>query len=228
MEINADFSLRVLSLATDARFVPSPAAGVERRMLDRIGGEVARATSIVHYAPESRFDRHTHEAGEEFLVLDGIFSDEFGDYPKGTYVRNPPGSAHAPRSAEGCTIFVKLRQFAADDKERVVLNTQAASWSPGRVAGLSVLTLHTFGQEQIELMRFAPGTYYPMHVHDGGEEILVLEGLLEDEDGTYPEGSWLRNPHGSRHTPFSKAGCLIYVKSGHLPRIAKRERQASS
>ena len=65
-------------------------------MLDRIGDEVARATSIVRYAPGSSFARHEHAKGEEFLVLEGIFSDDSGDYPAGFYVRNPPGSGHTP------------------------------------------------------------------------------------------------------------------------------------
>ena len=69
MEINADFSQRVVVHAAQLPWVPSPMAGVERRMLDRIGDEVARATSIVRYAPGSQFSPHTHGGGEEFLVL---------------------------------------------------------------------------------------------------------------------------------------------------------------
>ena len=75
--------------------------GVDRRPLDRIGEEVARATSIVRYAPGSRFSAHTHGGGEEFIVLDGVFQDEHGDYPPGTYVRNPPGTRHTPGSEPG-------------------------------------------------------------------------------------------------------------------------------
>jgi anti-sigma factor ChrR (cupin superfamily) len=44
----------------------------------------------------------------------------------------------------------------------------------------------------------------------------VLEGTLKDEEGTYPAGTWLRNPRFSRHAPFSREGALIYVKVGHL------------
>ena len=80
---------------------------VERRMLDRIGEEVARTTSVVRYAPQSRFSPHTHGGGGEFLVLDGVFQDEHGDFP----IRNPPTSSHTSGSAPGCTIFVKLWQF---------------------------------------------------------------------------------------------------------------------
>ena len=185
-------------------------------MLDRVGGEVARATSVVRYARDSKFDRHRHGAGEEFIVLDGVFSDEWGDYPAGTYVRNPPGSGHAPWSEKGCTLFVKLRQFDAKDTERSVIDTRSAAWSPGLVEGLSVLPLHTFGPEHVALVRFAPGTVFQPHTHFGGEEVFVLDGVFEDEHGAYPAGTWLRNPHLSRHSPFSRQGCLIYVKVGHL------------
>src|SRR4249919_772587 len=118
--VNADFTQRVV-IATDALpWIPSPQAGVERRLLDRIGGEVARATSLVRYAAASTFPAHDHALGEEFLVLSGIFSDEHGDYPTGTYVRNPPLSRHSPRTAPGCTILVKLRQMPDSENRRVV------------------------------------------------------------------------------------------------------------
>ena len=216
MNVNADFNARV---AIDARNMPwmaSPQAGVERKMLDRVGDEVARATSIVRYAPGSVFAPHTHELGEEFLVLTGTFEDDQGAYPAGTYVRNPPGSRHRPFSTAGCEIFVKLRQFQAGDDARVVIDTSQAAFRPGLVPGLTVLPLHEYGSEHVALVRWAPGTRFQAHTHWGGEEILVLEGTFSDEYGDYPAGSWLRSPHLSRHQPFSDAGCLIYVKVGHL------------
>ena len=216
MNVNADFNARV---AIDARNMPwmaSPQAGVERKMLDRVGDEVARATSIVRYAPGSVFAPHTHELGEEFLVLTGTFEDDQGAYPAGTYVRNPPGSRHRPFSTVGCEIFVKLRQFQAGDDARVVIDTSQAAFRPGLVPGLTVLPLHEYGSEHVALVRWAPGTRFQAHTHWGGEEILVLEGTFSDEYGDYPAGTWLRNPHLSRHQPFSDAGCLIYVKVGHL------------
>lgn len=216
MRINADFSQRVVVRPGDVDWVPSPMPGVERRMLDRIGEEVARATSFVRYAPNSRFSAHTHDGGEEYFVLDGVFSDESGDYPAGSYVRKPIGSAHAPHTVGGCTIFVKLHQFDKADREHVVIDTRAAQFQPGLVDGLSVLPLHGFGAEQVALVRWQPGTRFTRHRHWGGEEILVLEGVFEDEHGRYPAGSWIRSPDQSEHTPFSTEGCLIYVKTGHL------------
>lgn len=216
MRINADFGQRAIDRPGDTPWTQSPMPGVERRMLDRIGDEVARATSVVRYAAGSRFSEHTHDGGEEFFVLDGVFSDETGDFPAGSYVRNPIGTRHAPHSDGGCTIFVKLHQFAPDDSAHFAIDTNGAPFRPGLVPGLSVLPLHQHGTESVALVRWAPGTTFSRHRHWGGEEIFVLEGTFQDEYGDYPTGSWLRSPHFSEHTPFSDDGCLIYVKVGHL------------
>ncbi len=121
--VNADFPQRVVIATDTLPWIPSPQAGVERRLLDRIGGEVARATSLVRYAPASAFPAHEHALGEEFFVLSGVFSDEHGDYGEGTYVRNPPRSRHTPRTRPGCTILVKLRQMKPTETKRVVIDT---------------------------------------------------------------------------------------------------------
>jgi len=217
MNLNDDFDRRVVLHARDAEWTPSPLPGVERRMLDRVGAEVARATSIVRYAAGARFDRHVHGGGEEILVLDGVFSDEHGDFPPGTYLRNPPGTAHAPFSRAGCTLFVKLWQFAADDLEPLRIDTASAAWYPGLVPGLTVMPLHEHDGVSTALVKWAPHTRFNAHTHPGGEEILVLEGVFRDEDGEYATGTWLRNPRWSRHAPFTGAeGALIYVKVGAL------------
>lgn len=142
MQLNADFSQRAVVHAATLEWTPSPIAGVERRMLDRIGGEVARATTIVRYAPQSHFSRHTHEGGEEFFVLEGVFQDEHGDYPAGSYVRNPPTSAHTPGSEPGCTILVKLWQFDAADCTQLRIDTtkRAYQHDPSR-AGVELMPL---------------------------------------------------------------------------------------
>lgn len=184
-------------------------------MLDRIGDEVARATSFVRYAPHSHFAPHVHGGGEEFLVLEGEFADESGRYPPGSYVRNPVASKHAPFTDTGCTIFVKLWQFEAGDGARVVVNTRAAAWNAGE-AGVAILQLHAYGRERVTLERWDRGTHRSAHSHPGGEETLVLEGSFEDEQGRYPAGTWIRDPSGSRHAPSTHTGCVVYVKTGHL------------
>ncbi len=218
MQIRSDFSQYAIVKPGEEDYVPSPLAGVERLMLDRIGEEVARATTIVRYAPGSNFSAHTHDMGEEFIVLDGVFSDESGDFPAGSYVRNPPGSSHTPRSDDGCTIFVKLRQFADDDLTRVVAHIDAdEGWLPAPTGkGASILPLHKHGSEFVRLVKFEPGGELGHHDHPEGEELLVLRGTLKDEKGIYPEGTWMRSPPGSSHAPGSETGALVWVKSGHL------------
>ena len=218
MRLNADFSEPVVVRPDDYQWVDSPMPGVERMMLDRVGDEVARATSLVRYAPNSAFSQHVHTGGEEFFVLEGEFTDEHQQYPVGSYVRNPIGTAHSPRVGEqGCVIFVKLHQFKPEDQSQIVIDTKMAAWSPGLVPGLQVMSLHQYEAEQVALVKWAPNTKFNPHTHWGGEEILVIEGTFFDEHGEYPTGSWLRNPHQSQHTPYTTDdGALIYVKVGHL------------
>jgi anti-sigma factor ChrR (cupin superfamily) len=197
-------------------WAPSPVNGIDRKILERNGDEVARATSLVRYASHSSFTSHQHELGEEFFVLEGVFEDEHGQYPAGTYVKNPAGSGHTPFTETGCTLFVKLRYLDPSDNTRVVINTQSADWYQGLVPGITVMPLSTFGTTNTALVHWTPGTYFNPHRHFGGEEIFVVDGIFEDEYGSYPKGYWLRSPHMSAHKPFSVEGCTILVKTGHL------------
>jgi anti-sigma factor ChrR (cupin superfamily) len=214
--LNSDHSLRCVVDSNITDWQPSPSPLVRRRLLERDGGEVAHATSVVRYEPGATFDSHLHELGEEILILDGTLSDEHGDYGPGTYIKNPPGSSHAPFSKDGCTLFVKLRHLDPQDQERVVVDTVRAPWFQGLVEGLTVLPLSEFGTSHTAMVRWAPGTYFNPHCHFGGEEIYVVDGVFSDEHGNYPKGSWIRSPHLSQHKPFSVEGCLILVKTGHL------------
>jgi anti-sigma factor ChrR (cupin superfamily) len=216
MKLHADLSRPAIIDSTSLAWVPSPSPGVERRMLERDGDEVARATSIVRYAPGSEFPTHRHGGGEEFMVLEGVFSDEHGDFPAGTYVRNPVGSSHAPRTAPGCTIFVKLRQMDPDDQTQVAIDTKAGDWVAGDMPGLFRMPLYEFGAERVWLTKMGAGCAAAPHSHPGGEEVLVLEGSVEDENGIHGKGTWFRLPPGSFHSPRTDDGCLLWVKQGHL------------
>ena len=156
--IRADDRSRVaLVHGGSAPWVASPESGVERRLLERIGGEVALATSIVRYAAGSRFAEHVHGLGEEFLVLEGVFSDAAGDYPVGTYVRNPPGSRHAPFSVGGCVIFVKLRQMHPAETRAVRCFEAGRAWQfTGSLGRLRALLFDT-GGVVVTLQRLAAG-----------------------------------------------------------------------
>lgn len=219
LQIRSDFDERVVVRPSDYKWVDSPMAGVTRMMLDRIGDEVARATTIVRYAPNSEFSSHSHGGGEEYFVLEGVFADEHGQYPKGSYVRNPIGTEHTPKiGKEGATILVKLHQFSNHDREQKVIQTNQSQWHPGLVKGLEVMPLHEFEGEHVALVRWAPNTQFKPHKHWGGEEIFVLNGTFFDEHDEYPEGTWIRSPHLSEHTPYTKEdGATILAKTGHLP-----------
>ncbi|HTI82305.1 MAG TPA: cupin domain-containing protein [Acetobacteraceae bacterium] len=217
MELNADFSQRVAVHAARLEWVRSPMAGVERRMLDRIGDEVARATSIVRYAPGSHFSPHTHGGGEEFLVLDGVFQDEHGDFPAGSYIRNPPTSSHTPGSAPGCTIFVKLWQFDPADRTDVRLDTGARAFEPaiGR-PGVEVMPLFRDGREAVRLERWAPEAEVEL-AGPGGIEVLVLDGGFSEGGERFEAQSWLRLPCGAvLRAKAGFGGCRVWMKAGHL------------
>jgi anti-sigma factor ChrR (cupin superfamily) len=214
--LNANLTQRAVVTTPKLEWTNSPVPGIQRRMVERDGAEQARATSIVKYAAGSKFTSHSHDLGEEIFVLDGVFEDEHGSYPQGSYIKNPAGSSHSPGSVGGCTLFVKLRHLDVADTERVVQYTATNSWYTGMIAGLSVMPLYEFGTQNTALVRWAPGTFFNPHRHWGGEEIYVLDGVFEDEHGRYETGTWIRSPHLSAHKPFSIEGCTIMVKTGHL------------
>jgi hypothetical protein len=220
MHLNADLSRRVVVHASKLDWIASPMQGVHRRMLDRIGDEVARATSIVRYAPASQFSRHVHDGGEEFLVLDGVFQDEHGDYPAGTYVRNPPTSSHTPGSSAGCTIFVKLWQFDPTDRTRVRLETAGQVFAPATDrSSVSVLPLFQDSIEQVRLEEWAPGARVDIPA-PGGLELLVLAGSFDEQGESFIKQSWLRVPPGAAFSGVAgPAGCRVWAKSGHLTAV---------
>lgn len=217
MKINADLSQRAAVDSEGLPWVPSPLPGVERRMLERDGEEVARVTSIVRYAPKSYFSEHTHSGGEEYLVLEGTFSDDYGDFPAGTYVRNPVASRHKPHSEGGAVIWVKLWWMHPDDQDYVRLDTRDESrWQSGDEDGVEIMPLHSFRGEETVLLRLAAGASLPARDLPGGEEVFVLEGAAEDANGVYRKGGWLRNPIGRAPAMTAAQGATLLVKRGHL------------
>lgn len=214
MELNADFSKRVLVHSQNEPWRASPMPGVDRRMLDRIGDEVARATSIVRYAPGSKFSAHTHTGGEEFIVLDGTFQDEHGDYPTGTYVRNPPTTSHTPGSDDGCTIFVKLWQFDPEDRNQ--FRKDMAAELRRDTHGVFAAELHRDDREVVTYYEARLGS--PISIEaDGGIELLMLGGSLEESGDLLTEGAWLRLPEGDHlNATVGSEGARFWVKTGHL------------
>lgn len=217
MELNADFSKRASVHAAKIEWLSSPMKGVERRMLDRIGNEVARATTIVRYAPGSQFSPHVHTGGEEFVVLEGVFQDEHGDFPKGSYIRNPPQSSHTPGSEEGCTILVKLWQMEQADRThvRIDMNKMSVNQIVGR-DNVYVTPLFNDGFEDVRLERWSAGKTISLAAK-GGLEVFVIEGGFDEGGETFAEQSWLRLPIGAPlEAAVGSAGAVVWIKEGHL------------
>lgn len=215
MELNADFKTRVVVHSEQLEWNASPMPGVDRRMLDRIGGEVARATTIVRYAPGSKFSEHTHTGGEEFIVLDGVFQDEHGDFPEGTYVRNPPTTAHTPGSETGCTIFVKLWQFDMDDRNQFRKNMAQELADP--VKGVATAELHRDARETVTYSHLDAGATLK-NTDAGGIELLVIGGSVTEGSDTLGKGAWLRLPEGDHLAATAGPdGAKLWIKTGHLP-----------
>ncbi|MEM9138894.1 MAG: cupin domain-containing protein [Pseudomonadota bacterium] len=220
MELNADFTKRAVVHGQKTAWVPSPMKGVDRRMLDRIGDEVARATTIVRYAPGSAFSAHTHTGGEEFLVLEGVFTDEHGDYPAGTYVRNPMGTSHTPSSAPGTTIFVKLWQFDQSDQNQFSVDTEAAEYTETS-PGIETLLLHRDSREHVTMERWSAGADVVLDAPDGLEVLVVKGGFSERAEAFEPQ-SWLRVPRGGdARVTAGPNGAQVWIKRGHLAQEIK-------
>lgn len=211
MNLNANFDERVLVHSDEIEWKASPMPGVDRRMLDRIGDEVARATTIVRYAPNSKFSAHTHTGGEEFIVIDGVFQDEHGDFPVGTYVRNPPTSSHTPGSDEGCTIFVKLWQFDPEDRAQITIDMNKS------VQTTNNAVLFEDAREHVSFHTWQAGEAISIELPAGGE-FLVLEGGFNEGGDELRKHSWLRLPQGSKLDAIAgNEGAKVWIKTGHLP-----------
>jgi hypothetical protein len=215
--LNADLTVRVAVDTQDMEWTQSPGGHVLRKRMHLAGpAESGQVTSVVRYQPGASFPCHNHPDGEEILVLEGIFSDEHGDWPAGTYLLNPEGFRHSPFSREGCTLFVKLRQFPGTDRLHVAMQVNDKPWTG--TAHIGVTRKALYAQEgytdQMRLERWespsATGTLnFPQ-----GAELFVLKGGFADQFGSYRSHTWLRIPAGGSLTPCSDDACELYIKEG--------------
>lgn len=212
---NMDFKQRVVIDTSKKTWEKSPSPGVLRKTLARENRESGHATSIVRYEAGAKFNSHNHPLGEEIYVISGVFSDETGDYPAGSYFRNPKGFVHAPFSINGCELLVKLHQISPLDNKRICIDTHLQEWLPG-FGNLNVKPLHSFETENVALVFLPTGEHFFSHSPVNGEEIYVISGELIDELGRYPAGTWIRSPHSSDHQLYVEQDTLIWVKTGHL------------
>lgn len=218
--INGNLAIRAVADTTRMEWAPSPSGSVWRKRVHRVGpAESGQVTSVVRYEPRSRFPAHDHPEGEEILVLEGVFSDEHGDWPAGTYLLNPEGFRHAPFSEPGCLLFVKLRQFPGRQRQHVVVDTRKLAWQQGPIAAVTYKTLYEQAgfSDVTRLEHWQAGSDLGAIFYELGAEFFVLEGEFADEAGTYASGCWLRLPAGSAHRPRSAKGCTVYLKRAGLP-----------
>lgn len=223
MKIAADFSKREIVHSASMPWQESPMKGVQRRPLDRVGDEVARATTVVRYAPGSHFSSHVHSGGEEFVVLEGVFQDEHGDYPQGSYVRNPPQSSHTPGSEQGCVILVKLWQFQPEDRTPVTLNIHSLAKSSNIAnQNYSVNTLFKDNHEHVSLITVQPHATMELSP-EGGAELFMLEGQAQEQQDLLVKHSWLRIPIGYPiRLKTEGSGAKIWMKTGHLKDVEQQ------
>ena len=214
--INGDLTVRVAVDTAAMEWAPSPSRTVWRKRVHLVGPvESGQVTSVVRYEPRSTFHVHDHPDGEEILVLDGVFSDEHGDWPAGTYLLNPEGFRHAPFSRDGCVLFVKLRQYPGRTREHVALRSESMPWEPAR-AGVAVRRLYAQAgfADTMRLEQWEPGARLGRVDYASGAELLVLDGSFADAGGAFARGAWLRLPPGASHSPSTDDGCVLYIKEG--------------
>ncbi|WP_063653874.1 cupin domain-containing protein [Aliivibrio fischeri] len=216
MKLHTDLSKHAHAIFSQSTWIPSPIKEVSRKMLERDGGEIATATTLVHYEPNSYFSSHIHTGGEEFFVLDGTFADEYGDYPIGTYMRNPVGSSHAPIVEAGCMILVKLGQYQEGDTTPVHIDTHAQDFLPDPSRHhVQYQTLHSFKHESVRLEKWQANQTIELE-NQGGIELLVLEGKFTHDNTEYQKFDWLRLPIGhSLHASIKEDTCKVWIKTGH-------------
>lgn len=215
--INGDLSARVAVDTARMEWAASPSRTVWRKRVHLVGPpESGQVTSLVRYDPGATFPMHDHPAGEEIFVLEGVFSDEHGDWPAGTYLLNPEGFRHAPFSRDGCVLFVKLRQFPGRSRRNVAVSTHSLEWQRGPKPGIETKLLYSQAgfSDSARLERWAANAELGRLEYPAGAEFFVLEGAFEDETGRFEKGAWLRLPAGAAHEPTTREGCLLYVKIG--------------
>ncbi len=221
--INGDLSVRVAVDTAALQWTASPSHTVWRKRVHLVGpAETGQVTSVVRYEPGSEFHAHDHPDGEEVFVLEGVFSDEHGDWPAGTYLLNPEGFRHAPFSREGCVLFVKLRQYPGRTRANVVVVTQSMPWQTTDRAGVEVRPLYSQAgfADSVRLERWGPRAVPGQRSYPRGAELFVLRGSFEDEHGRFAERAWLRFPPGAAHTPATGNGCELYIKEGGFAYLA--------
>ncbi len=216
-DYNADYSKRIAILPDKNAWSETGMSGIRYKLLESCCEPYPRRTLLLQCDPGSTIDQQGEQNELEFFVLRGEISDQNNNYPVSTYVRNPEGCSHA-HSEQGCSVFIKLSQIHEEDQGQRIINTRRESkWLPGPSEGIQIYPLHVWDTESIFLIRWKLAAHFKPIMDPKGEEILVIEGELQDEFGRYPKGSWIRNPTAIWQSWVATAGTVVYYKNGHFP-----------
>jgi predicted ChrR family anti-sigma factor len=125
----------------------------------------------------------------------------------------PSAGAASPLRARLDKVLAAEGQPAQD----LLINRAApARWESTDIPGVQmrVLFMDRANNQFTALVRMAPGTAYPSHIHSGPEECLVLEGALCVGDEVLHAGDYQRAPAGSCHgVQKTEQGCLLLITS---------------
>lgn len=168
-----------------------------------------KQTALIKIDKNSTLSNSNKINSVEIYVLEGKYTNEFGTYPQGTYLKLPKEQESLVSSPDSCTIYCKANYY--ETHEQSIVDTKNTSWSAG-YGNLQVMGL----SDQTALVKWPKDERFIPHSHWGGEEILVLSGVFMDEFGKYEVGNWTRSPHQSKHFPYVEDETVILVKTGHL------------
>jgi hypothetical protein len=221
--LNGDLSQFVVMRTAEMPWSASPSGTVWRKRLHRVGPEESgQVTTVVRFEPGATFASHDHPDGEEILVLDGVFSDEQGDFGKGSYLLNPEGFRHAPFSREGCTLFVKLRQYPGRNRPERHLDTAGIPWETQGPGVRSQALFNDEGFPDSTWLEEWQGGHVREFSGEGGVEIFLIEGTAECREGLFGPGDWLRFPAGRAVEISARTAVRAYVKRGFYDLLDKR------
>ena len=235
--VNENFEERVVSLPQLSQWRATQLSGIDLRVLEYIPGENPRLTAQLRLEPEFSPSRLGENPDLEILMQRGELESLAGIYPAGLYLRLPltgdeqlqsltlkctksmNATGHSTKEAEqAALLYLAAGQMLTSDSEHRRINTNEDSrWLPGPTSGTEVLPLHGHGTGNVMLIRWTDSATFKPGLDPMGEEVLVLNGMLQDKDGEYPAGSWIRNPVKAWQSWGANAGTVVYYKNGHFP-----------
>ena len=235
--LHDDLAVRVVLPPTETVWRATRRPGLEMRLLEHIRGETPRVSVQIRLAAGTASVSLGGSADLELLVERGEIACGAGEdaavWPARHYVR-------LPLDAEGGAVELSLRaeeddagegrngpdaalaylatgHIAASDTERRRIDTTESSrWLPGPVEGTEVMPLHGHGTSNVMMIRWLGAVAFRPRLDPLGEEVLVVSGCLQDADGEYPAGTWIRNPVPAWQSWSGDPGTLVYYKSGHF------------